>query len=454
MAVWNVINRTEIRPDRCDAEYYQPLYQDNIKSISIDQTVSLGDLFSVIERGEKAEYTSTGTIPVLRSVNIRDLDFNDQRQEYVTIDYFSKKKRGQVIKDDVLITSTGTGTLGRASIWYKNEYAFNVPENSFLRGPKNVNPYFVAAFMNTKYGTLQLFQNQRGSSGQLHLYPIDIRRIIIPSFLFTYQDEIGDYLVKAFNLKEKSISLYRQAEELLAKELQLDKLQLPKNKWYTVHYSEVVGSQRLDSNHFRDAYSCLLDFLNSRFQCKFVKHFVSVNRRGLQPNYVVNGDIMVVNSKHLSNTHIKYDQTEKTTKEEFAKQQVAQIKNGDVLIYTTGAYIGLTNAFNSDELAMASNHVNILRLSDPTIDPNYLALVFNSIIGQLQSQKHSRGSAQLELYPGDIDKFIIPLLDEDIMRTIGEKVRNSLKVLNESKQLLSRAKSRVEELIEQEANKK
>jgi restriction endonuclease S subunit len=173
----------------------------------------------------------------------------------------------------------------------------------------------------------------------------------------------------------------------------------------------------------------------------------------LQPNYAENGDIMVVNSKHLSSTHINYDQTEKTTKEEFAKQQVAQIRNGDVLVYTTGAYIGLTNAFNSDELAMASNHVNILRLSDPKIDPNYLAMVFNSIVGQMQTQKHSRGSAQLELYPADIDKFIIPMLDEDMMRTIGEKARNSLKALNQSKQLLARAKSRVEELIEQEASK-
>jgi restriction endonuclease S subunit len=197
----------------------------------------------------------------------------------------------------------------------------------------------------------------------------------------------------------------------------------------------------------------LFEFLNNKFQCKSVKQFVSVNRRGLQPNYVENGDIMVINSKHLSKTHINYDQTEKTTKEEFDKQQAAHIQNDDVLIYTTGAYIGLTNAFNSNELAMASNHVNILRLSDPRIDPNYLALVFNSIIGQLQTQKHSRGSAQLELYPTDIDKFIIPILDEDMMRTIGEKVRNSLESLKQSKQLLARAKSRVEELIEQDASR-
>ena len=162
---------------------------------------------------------------------------------------------------------------------------------------------------------------------------------------------------------------------------------------------------------------------------------------------------MVVNSKHLSQTHINYDQTEKTTIEEFSKQSAAQIKYGDVLIYTTGAYIGLTNAFNSQEKALASNHVNILRLSDNTIDPNYLALVLNSVVGKLQTEKHSRGSAQLELYPADIAKFIVPIIDGDLMSKIGELVRNSLTSLNQSKKLLSQAKQRVEELIEKEVCK-
>ena len=439
MAVWSTIKYTEIRPDRFDAEFFQPLYKENIKSLTTGESLQLGNLFSIIDRGEKADYQESCDIPVLRSVNIRDLGFNDQRQEYVTREYYNKKAKGQVHKEDILITSTGTGTLGRTSIWYKEDPAFNVPENSFLRSPIGVNPYFVAAFLSTKYGTLQLFQNQRGSSGQLHLYPIDIRRIIIPKFLFDYQDAIGNTLIEAFGLEEQSKRLFRQAETLLAHELQLDKLKLSNKKWYAADYCEVVKSKRLDSSHFRDAYSDLFEFLKNRFSCKTIRQIVSVNRRGLQPVYSKDGTIMVVNSKHLSPTHIQYDQTERTTEEEFSKQSVAQIKNGDVLIYTTGAYIGLTNAFNSQEKALASNHVNILRLSDTSIDPNYLALVLNSEIGKLQTEKHSRGSAQLELYPADIAKFVVPIIDEDKMREIGELVRNSLISLNHSKQLLAQA---------------
>ena len=277
--------------------------------------------------------------------------------------------------------------------------------------------------------------------------------IYIPDSVVAHSNEISTYVAEAIECQRQSQSLYHQAETLLAQELQLNKLKLSNKKWYSANYCEVVESKRLDSSHFRDAYSDLLEFLKNRFSCKTIRQIVSVNRRGLQPVYSENGAVMVVNSKHLSPTHIQYDQTERTTEEEFSKQSVAQIKKGAVLIYTTGAYIGLTNAFNSQEKALASNHVNILRLSDTSIDPNYLALVLNSEIGKLQTEKHSRGSAQLELYPADIAKFVVPIIDEDRMREIGELVRNSLTSLNQSKQLLTQAKHRVEELIEQEANK-
>ena len=124
------------------------------------------------------------------------------------------------------------------------------------------------------------------------------------------------------------------------------------------------------------------------------------------------------------------------------------IKPEDLLIYTTGAYIGRTNAYLESTPAFASNHVNILRL-DSNIDHAYMALVFQSIVGQFQTQKHARGSAQAELYPADIDKFIVPILPHERQKIIGNLVRESLEKQRLSKQLLNQAKARVEQLIEE-----
>ena len=78
-----------------------------------------------------------------------------------------------------------------------------------------------------------------------------------------------------------------------------------------------------------------------------------------------------------------------------------------------------------------------------------MALVFQSVVGQFQTQKHARGSAQAELYPTDIDRFIVPLLDSEKQKAIGDLLRESLVKQQESRQLLEQAKARVEQLIEE-----
>jgi restriction endonuclease S subunit len=76
-----------------------------------------------------------------------------------------------------------------------------------------------------------------------------------------------------------------------------------------------------------------------------------------------------------------------------------------------------------------------------------MAMVFQSIVGQFQTQKHARGSGQAELYPADIDKFVVPLLPLDKQQKIGNLVRESLAKQHYSAQLLNQAKTRVEQLI-------
>ena len=141
--------------------------------------------------------------------------------------------------------------------------------------------------------------------------------------------------------------------------------------------------------------------------------------------YVQEGQVDVVTSRHLGARHIDYRGLQSTSNELFSMAAEAHVRRDDLLVYTTGAYVGRTNVYLSDHPALASNHVNILRLTS-VIDAAYVALVLQSAVGQLQTQKHSRGSAQAELYPVDIDGFVVPLLGADKQRQIGNLLRVSL----------------------------
>ena len=309
---------------------------------------------------------------------------------------------------------------------------------------KEINPYYLSTYINTSLGQEQLFRFNKGiSQPDLHLE--DISRLKVPIFSDTFQSKIESIVKSAHAKLEESKSLYSQAEDLLLGELGLKDWQ-PKNTLYTTKkFSDFAQSGRLDAEYYQPKYDDLFERLQ-KVDCKTIKEIQIINYRGFQPEYVENGKIDVINSKHILEDGLDYENFEKTDEVSFNNAVRAQVKYGDILTYTTGANIGRTQVYLSEKKAMASNHVNMLRVRD--VNPIYLALVLNSKIGRMQTEKSSTGSAQVELYPDDLASFIIPILPEAIQTKIASLIQQSFECKAQSKQLLEDAKRMVESEIE------
>ncbi len=154
----------------------------------------------------------------------------------------------------------------------------------------------------------------------------------------------------------------------------------------------------------------------------------------------------MINSRHILERELDYKNFEKTNIYSWDTQVKARIIRNDILTYTTGANIGRTQVYLSDEKALASNHVNILRIENE--NPVYVAFVLNSKIGRLQTEQLSAGSAQQELYPKDIDNFYIPFINKDTQTQIADLVQQSFALKAKSERLLQTAKRAVETAIE------
>jgi type I restriction enzyme, S subunit len=452
MAVWNTINLTDIKPDRCDAEYFRKDYKENLELLNkTGATTSLGSLFKKIERGEKPEYQEVGPIPVLRSVNIRALGFNDTRQEYVTEDFYNAKPRGQVLKDDILFTCTGTGTLGRTSIWYKDSKAFNVPENSFLRDPIGVDPYLIAAYFNTPYGREQLFQHQRGSSGQLHLYPVDIRRMIVPECLFPFQQEIGDYLRKAFDLQQESQTLYQKATDLLEKELSLDKITFETPKSYTASFSEVLGFSRIDGEHFQPKFRKIREIIEN-YQNGFER--LSSNIKVVKPDYQLKNHprnkIQYIELSNINPSMGYIDKIEEMDVKKAPSRAKRMVFTGDVIASSVVGSVdkaGLVSEIENGHIA--SN--GFFQFRSDYYSPEFLLVLIKSNFVKEQFHQQSTGGILSAVPDQNLKYIIIPKIDVALQNQITELVRESHVKVRESKKLLEQAKNRVEELIEEAA---
>lgn len=446
MAVWSEISTsTLVGALRLDAEFWQPKYLDKEKQIRSGDHTHLGALVTTFKKGIfyilAREYADQG-VPFYRSSNVGAILPNEDNITFITEKKHSEEYKTALTTGDLMIVKTGKSG---ASVVF--DESCNVSQDVIAAKTirHRINPYYLAVFLNTQYGKSEM---DRWFQGQVqpHLSLEDARKIWVSLIPEDAQAEVERLVITSENARNHANSAWSQAQQLLESELGLDKLHFDKSVGYTARFSELELSHRTDAQHYEPRFTKLLKHL-AKFSTKRIRDIRRYNRRGIQPAYAENGTHVVVNSQHLGAKHINYDGLQKTTERAFSASPEAHIQPNDLLIYTTGAYIGRTNVYLDEAPAFASNHVNILRLS-PGIDHAYMATVFQSIVGQFQTQKHARGSTQAELYPVDIDKFVVPFLSPDKQEEIGNLVRESLAKQRESTQLLSRAKSRIEQLIE------
>jgi len=83
-------------------------------------------------------------------------------------------------RDDILITSTGTGSTGRCDIFTEDVPAITDGHITIVRLKNGSNHYYVLTYLKTEYAKRQLARMEKGSSGQIEMYPEDIGNLLVP----------------------------------------------------------------------------------------------------------------------------------------------------------------------------------------------------------------------------------------------------------------------------------
>jgi len=123
--------------------------------------------------------------------------------------------------------------------------------------------------------------------------------------------------------------------------------------------------------------------------------------------------------------------------EEYEEMKRVQVKIGDVLVTTSGQYLGRAVAIDDlTENGVASGAVTILRpLSGSGINPFFLAAVISSDLGKKQIAQRVLGIAQPYIRRTDIGKISIPLPSLRKQEEIAARIRG---MLTESQMLVKR----------------
>jgi len=94
--------------------------------------------------------------------------------------FYEKYPKAHVVKSDVLINSTGYGSMGRVDVYEQDALAIADSHISIIHLKEGYDPYFIAYFLRSPFGKIQFEQWWNGSSGQIELQPTDLGKFVVP----------------------------------------------------------------------------------------------------------------------------------------------------------------------------------------------------------------------------------------------------------------------------------
>lgn len=457
MSLISIVNYASLQnARRLDAEFYQSHLTLVVDLLRTKRHTRLGKEM-IIRSGttppDRDDSLRDGVV-LLKTVNIQNCVLPIMGDYYrISPEIDERMAKTRLQENDVLINIVGAAldVIGRASIVPSGFEPANITQAMALLRPKpdsQITSEYLFCLLMSRYGVMQVRRTAR-PTGQYNLNLQELSGFIAPLLTDRFQSVIGLLVRNSIQQQAKSYKDYSEAKQLLLSELGLQNWTPTPALTYTRNYSQAARTRRMDAEYFHPKCDDLLATVkaNARY-CKRVKNIQVFNARGSQPEYLETGALRVINSRHILEQHLDYDNFEHTNLQYWDSQRESRVFKYDILVYTTGANVGRTSIYLEDTEALASNHVNILRVRDE--NPIYVGFVLNSIIGRLQTRKSITGTAQAELYPADLGQFLVPFIASNKQEQICTFVQESHTARREAKALLEKAKRAVEIAIEQD----
>ena len=117
----------------------------------------------------------------------------------------------------------------------------------------------------------------------------------------------------------------------------------------------------------------------------------------------------------------------------------------DTILLSKDGSVGIAYKVEENTNIITSGAILHLTVKDDSVIPDYLTLALNSIIVKMQAERDAGGSVIQHWKPSEIEKVIIPILDNEVQVQITEKVQESFALRRESARLLELAKTAIEQ---------
>lgn len=209
------MNVSEILSDktlRFDFKYLNPNVKQSIQNLLTKSGTSVKDINKIeTGRGKSPDLDQyvdekDGYAIVIKAGNISKYgtilyEENDWIDKALYEEYECSKNSKNIIlqKNDILVASTGEGTLGKTAVYDKDKPAIVDGHVSIIRlDESKYDPYYVSDYLRKGFGAIQINRAFTGSTGLIELTPDQLNSIVI-------------------DVKNNSLSLQREASAKIRK---------------------------------------------------------------------------------------------------------------------------------------------------------------------------------------------------------------------------------------------
>lgn len=374
------------------------------------RTTKLSDVTEYINRGVPPVYTENyGGTAVINQRCIREgvLDYDNTRMTDETVRRIPSEK---ILRDyDILINSTGTGTVGRVAQIINMQDRSTVDSHVTIVRPKKdvVDPEYLGYWMKSKQKELESLAS--GSTNQVELSRAkmsEVKVVLPPSDI---QRRIVKILSSTDDAIEKTDRINQKSEEL-------------KNELMACLFTKGTGHTKLTKSKIGE--------IPESWRVEKLGEICDV-RDGTHdsPKYVSEG-YPLVTSKNLTDDGLDFRTANYISEQDYKQiEKRSGVDIGDILLGMIGT-IGKPVIVETDS-KFAIKNVALIKFCKPqAVNNKYLLYYLKSGLTELQFKKLLGGSTQKFIGLGQMRNLMIalPSMSEqqkmvEILSSIDEKIR-------------------------------
>lgn len=444
---------------RLDSNYFQKIFLNSealiqsIKFHSLNATKTELKSFGAYSLNNDVHYLDEG-VPFIRGVNMKG-----GRITFADMIYIDEAVNGLLWKSEVrpeMVLLSMSGTIGNVAIASKHwKYPMNSNQDiAKIETRGDVNPYFLYAFLASKFGQHFLKREARGSVQQ-HVFLSQIEQLKIPIFANSFNDKIQNCVEESDRLKSRAEKLYEHSETLILETLSLTKFKPSTEAVNIKSFKDSFGTTgRLDAEYYQSKYEQMMARIAASSHAK-LGELVDI-KKSIEPGSDAYADddeglpfLRVADYSKQGITSPQVRLNKKFVVENSDK--IAELKpKQDTILFSKDGSVGEAYRLRENADLITSGAILHLTVRDKTrVLPDYLTLVLNSIVVKQQAERDAGGSIILHWRKEEIENVLVPILDMSIQQKIASQVQESFKLKAESERLLEVAKRAVEIAIEE-----